>query len=145
MKAEELAEVARKKLKGVAKEIAKAAISKYCIEFVDPAIKVDAASERNKGYFISPALAKGENGNLDLFVIYFDESGKEVKRKKIYEMAIDDLIAISDILEDFFKAVEEYKESFADKQRQFLERAAESYKTLKRVLKVLEGDKNEAE
>ena len=145
MKAEELAEVARKKLKGVAREIAKAAVSKYCIEFFDPAIKVDAASERNRGYFISPALAKDENGNLDLFVIYFDESGKELKRKKIYEMAIDDLIAISDILEDFFKAVEEYKESFADKQRQFLEKAAESYKTLKRVLKVLEGDKDEAE
>lgn len=145
MKAEELAEVARKKLKEVAKEIAKVVVSKYCIEFYDPAIKVDAASERNKGYFVSPALAKDENGNLDLFVIYFDESGKEVKRKKIYEMAIDDLIAISDILEDFFKAVKEYKESFADKQRQFLERAAESYKTLKRVLKVLEGDKNEAE
>ncbi|WP_290596042.1 MULTISPECIES: hypothetical protein [unclassified Archaeoglobus] len=145
MKAEELAEVARKKLKGVAKEIAKVAVSKYCIEFFDPAIKVDAASERNKGYFISPALAKDENGNLDLFVIYFDESGKEVKRKKIYEMAVDDLVAISDILEDFFKAVEEYKKSVADKQRQFLEKAAESYKTLKRVLKVLEGDKNEAE
>jgi len=145
VKAEELAEVARKKLKEVAKEIAKVVVSKYCIEFYDPAIKVDAASERNKGYFVSPALAKDENGNLDLFVIYFDESGKEVKRKKIYEMAIDDLIAISDILEDFFKAVKEYKESFADKQRQFLERAAESYKTLKRVLKVLEGDKNEAE
>lgn len=140
MKAEELAEVARKKFKGVAREIAKLAVSKYSVEFFDPAIKVDAASERNKGYFISPALAKDENGNLDLFAVYLDESGREVKKKKIYEMAVDDLIAISDILEDFFKAVEEYKESFADKQRQFLEKAAESYKTLKRVLKVLEGD-----
>jgi len=138
VKAEELAEVARKKLKGVAKEIAKAAVSKYCIEFFDPAIKVDAASERNKGYFISPALAKDENG-LDLFAVYLDESGREVKRKRIYEMAVDDLIAISEILEDFFKAVEEYKKTFADKQRLFLEKAAESYKTLKRVLKVLEG------
>ncbi|AIG98348.1 hypothetical protein AFULGI_00015860 [Archaeoglobus fulgidus DSM 8774] len=140
MKAEELAEVARKKLKGVAKEIAKAAVSKYSVEFFDPAIRVDAISERNKGYFISPALAKDENGNLDLFVIYLDESGREVKKKKIYEMAVDDLIAISEILEDFFKAVKEYKKSFANKQRQFLEKAAESYKTLKRVLRVLEGD-----
>lgn len=139
MKAEELAEVARKKLKGVAKEIAKVAVSKYCVEFFDPAIKVDAASERNRGYFISPALAKDENG-LDLFAVYLDESGKQVKKKKIYEMAIDDLIAISEILEDFFKAVEEYKKSFANKQRQFLEKAAKSYKTLKRVLRVLEGD-----
>lgn len=139
MKAEELAEVARKKLKRVAKEIAKAAVSKYCIEFFDPAIRVDAASERNKGYFISPALAKDEKGDLDLFAVYLDESGKEVKRKRIYEMAVDDLIAISEILEDFFKAVEEYKKTFADKQRLFLEKAAESYKTLKRVLKVLEG------
>lgn len=138
MKAEELAEVARKKLKGVAKEIAKIAVSKYCIEFFDPAIKVDAASEQNKGYFISPALAKDENG-LDLFAVYLDESGREVKRKRIYEMAVDDLIAISEILEDFFKAVEEYKKTFADKRRLFLEKAAESYKTLKRVLKVLEG------
>ena len=139
MKAEELAEVARKKLKRVAREIAKLAVSKYSVEFFDPAIKVDAASERNKGYFISPALAKDENG-LDLFAVYLDESGKQVKKKKIYEMAIDDLIAISEILEDFFKAVEEYKKSFADKQRQFLERAAKSYKTLKRVLRVVEGD-----
>jgi len=139
VKAEELAEVARKKLKGVAREIAKAAVSKYDVEFFDPAIRVEAASERNKGYFISPALAKDDNGNLDLFAIYLDESGKQVKRKKIYEMAIDDLIVISDILEDFFKAAEEYKKAFADKQRQFLERAAESYKTLKRILKVLEG------
>lgn len=139
MKAEELAEVARKKLKGVAKEIAKIAVSKYDVEFFDPAIKVDAASERNKGYFISPALAKDENG-LDLFAVYLDESGREVKRKRIYEMAVDDLIAISEILEDFFKAVEEYKKSFANKQRLFLEKAAESYKTLKRVLKVLESD-----
>ena len=138
MKAEELAEVARRKLKGVAKEIAKVAVSKYCIEFFDPAIKVDAASERNKGYFISPALAKDENG-LDLFAVYLDESGKQVKRKKIYEMAVDDLIAISEILEDFFKGAEEYKKDFADKQRQFLEKAAKSYKTLKRVLRVLEG------
>ena len=140
MKAEELAEVARKKLKGVAREIAKAAVSKYDVEFFDPAIKVDAASERNKGYFISPALAKDENGDLDLFAIYLDESGKQVKRRKIYEMAVDDLIAISEILEDFFKAVEEYKKLFANKQRQFLEKAAESYKTLKRVLRVLESD-----
>ena len=139
MKVEELAEVARKKLKGVAKEIAKVTVSKYDVEFFDPAIKVDAASERNKGYFISPALAKDENG-LDLFAIYFDESGKQVKRRRIYEMAVDDLIAISDILEDFFKAVEEYKKTFADKQRRFLEKAAKSYKTLKRVLRVLEGD-----
>jgi hypothetical protein len=140
VKAEELAEVARKKLKGVAREIAKVAVSKYSVEFFDATIKVDAASERNKGYFISPALAKDENGNLDLFVVYLDESGREVKKKKIYEMAVDDLIAISEILEDFFKAVEEYKKSFANRQRQFLEKAAESYKTLKRVLRVLEGD-----
>jgi len=140
VKAEDLAEVARKKLKGVAREIAKAAVSKYDVEFFDPAIRVDAASERNKGYFISPALAKDENGNLDLFAIYLDESGKQVKRKRIYEMAVDDLIVISEILEDFFKAVEEYKKLFADKRRQFLERAAESYKILKRVLRVLEGD-----
>ncbi len=145
MKPEELAEVARKKLKGVAKEIAKVAVSKYSVEFFDPAIRVNAASERNKGYFISPALAKDENGNLDLFAVYLDESGREVKKKKVYEMAIDDLIAISEILEDLFKAVEEYKRTFVDRRRRFLEKAAESYKTLKRVLKVLEGDKNEAE
>ena len=66
MKAEELAEVARKKLKGVAKEIAKVAVSKYCIEFFDPAIKVDAASERNKGYFISPTL-QGPRTRMKVF------------------------------------------------------------------------------
>ncbi|RLI76291.1 hypothetical protein DRP05_13170 [Archaeoglobales archaeon] len=106
-------------------------------EFFDPSFGVPAESEKHKGLYVAPAIAKRDDGRNSLFIFYFDRMGevKVVDRKKFPEASILDIIAVSTVMVDFVKAAKEHLERTAS----ILERCAACCEALRGARDILES------
>lgn len=132
-KSEELVAIARKNLRTLAKEMSRV-VKKYNVEFFDPSIRTDAVSEAHRGQLISPALAKDEGGEVDIFIFYLDDDGNVVGKKRLYEASVYDIAALGHTLREFFKAFREHVRRKIAEDKEFVKMANETCKVIKEII-----------